>query len=153
MWLSASGVLKVFLGVLAALGSGTSRTPSKRALGMTTFVEDNRLNFWLMSQSATVMVARTIKAGPAPGGWSDSLLASQRLDLQVERVLCSPRQERREPAPPSALPPLSAVPALSLDVPVVRGARTAADRPGLAAWIAAPGSRSIYFLTEDKVLD
>jgi hypothetical protein len=105
---------------------------------MDTFVRDNQLNFWLQAQHGTVIVARTADAGPPPGGWSSSEVASQRLTLHVEQTLAGTEPAGRE---------------LSLDVPVVQGARTSAAQPGLASWITAPGARAIYFLIDNLVAD
>lgn len=105
---------------------------------MDTFVRDNQLNLWLQTQLGTVIVAHTAQSGPAPGAWADSDMVRQRLTVQVEQTLAGA-------APSGSL--------VTLDVPVVKGARTAAAQPALAPWITAPGAPAIYFLIDGRVSD
>jgi hypothetical protein len=102
------------------------------------FVAANALNLWLLTRSTTPLLVRTLRAGPPPNLWSDSELAPQRLELAVEEALCGGERPGGE---------------LALEIPVVRGARSAAATPALADWLATPGARWILLREPDSTPD
>jgi hypothetical protein len=92
------------------------------------------LDYWLLAQSSDVVVARTDRVGPAPRSWSGFELALQHVDLSLLR----PLSERERTG------------TVALDVPVIEGAPTAAEEPGLASWWATPETECVLFLREGE---
>jgi|GEM_PF-4289774 len=105
---------------------------------MDSFAAENLLNLWDLLRVAKAVAARTLGAGPPPGGWSGSMLVAQRVEVAVEEALCGG-------------PPAGTV--LQLQAAVVRGARTAGEEPALAGWITEPGARLVWFFAGDSVAD
>lgn len=106
---------------------------------MDAFAAENLLNLWDLLRSAQAVAARTLGAGAPPGGWSGSLLLSQRVEIAVAEALCGG-------------PPADTI--LGVEGAVVHGARTAAgDAPALAAWITEPGARLVWLLAGGAVAD
>ena len=102
------------------------------------FAAANALNLWLEMRRATTLLVRTQRAGPPPAGWSDLELVTQRLDVAVEETLCGP-------APDTA--------ALSVELPVVQGARTSSPSGGLAEWLTSAGARFVLLLEDGRLAD
>jgi hypothetical protein len=101
------------------------------------FVVENQLELWLLLREASAVLGWTAAAGPSPGLWSGPERAIQRLEVEVERVLCGAETRAR----------------LTLDLPLVSGSRTSDDRPRLAPWLTAPNARAIYLLSGGGIVD
>jgi hypothetical protein len=101
------------------------------------FLDDNLGNVWEeLRKGASAVVARTVDVGAPPGGWSNVERAGQRLELEIQDVLCGSAPGR-----------------VTVDLPVVRGSRIAAAEPRLADWLATPGARAIHLLADEGALD
>ncbi|HFE44317.1 MAG TPA: hypothetical protein ENJ18_02325 [Nannocystis exedens] len=97
---------------------------------MDSFYLQNELNYWLAMHDSGAFIGKTIEVSGTPGVWSSLEAANQRVIVAVQDVLCGPALESPH----------------ELDMPLVQGARSAADKPGLAPWITQPGSRVIYIV-------
>jgi hypothetical protein len=126
--------------VVAGLVASTScaRTPVGKASGsMEPLVMDNELNLWSMARTSSVIMARTVRVGPSGGGWSGTFEITQALTVEVEDTLCGPPRSG----------------AVQVIIPLVQGSRLADRVPAIVPWLAAAGSRAIFFLHDDRPAD
>jgi hypothetical protein len=107
---------------------------------MDAFAEANLLNLWeLLRGGARALAASTLRAGPAPGAWSDVELSAQQVEVDVEETLCG------DPPPGRVV---------SIEAAVVEGARSASENPpSLAPWIVEPGARLVWILSGSGMAD
>jgi hypothetical protein len=104
---------------------------------MDSIIEKNRLNIWMLGNSSSVVVARTLSSSQPPQAWSDHFLTYQRLSLEVQESLTGqPLSDKFE-----------------LFVPVVERSKIAGSTPGLASWLATPGLIAVYFIRENRIVD
>ena len=130
------GDLVIVAGLVVSMSC--AQTPvGKASEPMDPLVMQNELNLWSMARTSSVILARTVKAGPSGGGWSGTYDITQELTVEVEHTLCGP--------------PRSGT--VQVIISLVQGSRLVDRAPAIAPWLTGPGSRAIFFLRGDRPAD